>query len=173
MGPLPTGTLTFLLTDIQGSTRLWEHHPDVMPGVLERHDALVRGCVEAYQGHVIRCRGEGDAIFAVFTNAGSAAGAVAAAQRALFAEPWPETTPIRVRAAIHTGEAQLRDEDYYGSAINRCARIRSLAFGGQTLVSEAVRALIQDGLPEEILLRDLGVHRLRDLQRPERIYQLL
>src|SRR5919199_1153000 len=128
MADLPTGTITFLFTDIEGSTRLWEQDAAAMRTALARHDALVEAIVAAHQGVVVRPRGEGDSRFAVFARATDAVAAAAALQQALYAEPWPTPTPLRVRMALHTGEADLRD---------------------------------------------LGEHRLKDLQQPERIFQLV
>ena len=135
MAPLPTGTVTFLFTDIEGSTQLWEHYPELARAALVRHDALIEDIVTRYRGDVVRPRGEGDSRFAVFPLATDAVGAAASIQEALFAEPWTTPTPLRARMALHTGEADLRDGDYYGSAVNRCARLRSAGYGGQTLLS--------------------------------------
>ncbi|MBA2449845.1 MAG: hypothetical protein H0V51_17620 [Chloroflexi bacterium] len=121
----------------------------------------------------IRPRGEGDSRFAVFTSAADAAGAALTIQRAFAAEGWPTPRPIRVRIGLHTGEAQLRDGDYYGSAVNRCARLRGIGHGGQILLSEATAALVRDDLPAGASLLDLGARRLRDLSRPERVHQLV
>jgi class 3 adenylate cyclase len=117
--------------------------------------------------------GDGDSRFAVFARATDAVAAAAAIQQALYAEPWPTPTPLRAHMAVHTGEADLREGDYYGSAVNRCARLRAVAHGGQTLVSRATEQLVRGQLVAEIDLRDLGEHRLKDLQHHERIYQLL
>src|ERR687885_1500379 len=129
MADLPTGTVTFLFTDIEGSTALGEHHPEAMRAALTRHDALVEGIMAAHDGHVVRPRGEGDSRFAVFARATDAVVAAAALQQALHGEPWPTPTPLRVRMALHTGEADLRTGDYYGAAVNRCARLRAAAHG--------------------------------------------
>src|SRR5579862_5125925 len=125
MDVLPTGTVTFLFTDVEGSTRLWEQDPRGMRHALARHDALIEGEVERQGGVVVRPRGEGDSRFAVFSRATDALLAAVAMQQTLHAEPWPAETPLRVRLALHTGEADLREGDYYGSAVNRCARLRS------------------------------------------------
>jgi len=106
---LPKGTITFLLTDIQGSTRLWEQYPEAMRGALVRHDVLISDSVRRHGGVVIKSRGEGDSIFAVFARAADAVAAAGALQQALLAEPWPAETPLRVRVALHTGEAELRE----------------------------------------------------------------
>src|SRR5579862_1885004 len=127
MSSLPTGTITFLLTDIEGSTKLWEDHPAVMWEALARHDALAEAVLTRYGGSIVKARGEGDSLFVVFQRATDAAAAACAFQQALIAEPWPSETPLRVRMAVHTGEAESRGEDYYGPTVNRCARLRGLA----------------------------------------------
>jgi predicted ATPase/class 3 adenylate cyclase/Tfp pilus assembly protein PilF len=170
---LPTGTVTFLLTDIEGSTQLWERYPEAMHAAVARHDALLTACIQRHWGTVVRSRGEGDSFFAVFARATEALAAACALQQALFAEPWAATTPLRVRVGLNTGEAQLREGDYYGRAINRCARVRALGHGGQTLLSLATCELVCDDLPQGVSLQDLGTHRLKDLQRPEQVFQLL
>jgi predicted ATPase/class 3 adenylate cyclase len=173
MPELPRGTVTFLFTDVEGSTRLWAEHPAAMPAVLRRHDALIEREVVRCGGVVVRPRGEGDSRFAVFARAGEAVAAAAALQQALHAEPWPAALPLRVRVALHTGDAELWDGDYYGSAVNRCARLRAIAHGGQTLLSQATYDLVRDALPAGVRVRDLGEHRLSDLQRLEQVFQLL
>ena len=170
---LPSGTVTFLFTDIEGSTRLWEGQPDAMRQALARHDALVDACVEQHAGAVVRPRGEGDSRFAVFTRASDAVAAACALQQALFSEPWPTPTPLRVRMALHTGEADLREGDYYGTDVNRCARLRAIAHGGQTLLSRSTSDLVRGALPGDASLRDLGEHRLKDLVGLERVFQLV
>src|ERR687886_260799 len=165
MADLPTGTVTFLFTDIEGSTALWEQHPEAARVALARHDALVEQIVGEHDGHVVRPRGEGDRRFAVFARATDAVAAAAALQQAFYTEPWPTPTPLRVRMALHAGEADLRDGDYYGTAVNRCARLRAVAHGGQTLVSLATEELVRDHLPPGVRLHDLGAHRLKDLTR--------
>jgi predicted ATPase/class 3 adenylate cyclase/tetratricopeptide (TPR) repeat protein len=170
---LPTGTVTFLFTDVEGSTRLWEQYPAAMRQALARHDALIEDLVVRQGGVLVRPRGEGDGRFAVFPRATDAVAAAATIQQALSTEPWPAQTPLRVRMALHTGEADLREGDYYGSAVNRCARLRAIAHGGQTLLSQATYALVRDNLPPAVTLVDLGAHRLADLQRAEQVYQLL
>src|SRR6478672_9402605 len=149
MPDLPTGTVSFLFTDVEGSTKLWERHPDQMRAALARHDHLIESLVEKHQGVVVRSRGEGDSRFAVFPRASDAVAAAAAIQEALHEEPWPQETPLRVRMALHTGEADLRDGDYYGSAVNRCARLRAIAHGGQTVLSLTTEQLVRDALPPD------------------------
>src|SRR5688572_26141621 len=152
MPELPTGTVTFLFTDIEGSTTLWEQHPAAARAALVRHDALVEQNVAEHHGHVVRPRGEGDSRFAVFARATDAVAAAARLQQALYQEPWPTPTPLRVRMALHTGEADLREGDYYGSAVNRCARLRAVAHGGQILISAATQELVRDHLEPQIAL---------------------
>ena len=173
MAELPTGTVTYLFTDVEESTRLWERHPDAMGPALARHDELVEEIVQGHGGVVVRPRGEGDSRVAVFARASDAVVAAAEVQRALHEEPWPTPGPLRVRMALHSGEAELRAGDYYGPAVNRCARLRSAAHGGQALLSQATYALAREPPPPGVSFRDLGEHRLKDLAQPERIYQLI
>ncbi len=170
---LPSGTVTFLFTDIEGSTKLWEAHPAPMRAAVARHDALAASLIEGHEGTLVKSRGEGDSLFAVFARASDATAAACALQRALLAEPSPDGLRLRVRMALHTGEAELRGGDYFGPAVNRCARLRSVAHGGQVLLSLPTEELARDSLPEGAALLDLGEHRLRDLARPERVFQLL
>src|SRR5688500_15149274 len=158
---LPTGTVTFLFTDIEGSTQLWESYPEQARAALVRHDQIIEETVGRHGGSVVRPRGEGDSRFAVFPRATDAVKAAAAIQQALHSEPWPTPISLRVRVALHTGEADLREGDYYGSAVNRCARLRAVAHGGQALVSDATQELVSESLPEGLTLRDLGEHRLK------------
>jgi LuxR family maltose regulon positive regulatory protein len=168
---LPTGTITFLFTDIEGSTQLWEQHPQAMPAALVRHDAILRQAVAAHHGVVFKTVGDG--VHAVFARAGDALAAALVAQRALHAEPWGETGPLRVRMALHTGAAELRDDDYFGPPLNRVARILALGHGGQTLLSHATHDLVADDLPSQTSLRDLGEYSLKDLSRSEQMFQLV
>jgi predicted ATPase/class 3 adenylate cyclase len=170
---LLTGTVTFLLTDIEGSTRLWERHPEAMRSALTRHDTLIEQLVAEHGGTVVRPRGEGDSRFVVFAQSRAAVAAACAILVALYQESWALPEPLRVRVALHTGEADVRDGDYYGTAVNRCARLRALAYGGQVLLSGTTAALVRDQLPGVIALRSLGTHRLKDLAEPEPVYQLL
>lgn len=165
-----TGTLTFLFTDIQASTQLWEQYPEQMRVAMTRHDELIEVAVEQQGGQLVRPRGEGDSRFAVFTRATSALRAAITIQRLLSFEPW--TVPsLRVRVGLHSGEADIRNGDYYGAAVNRCARLRSEAHGGQILLSQTTYWLVRDELPPGVSLRDLGEHSLKDLERPEHIFQ--
>ena len=168
---LPAGTVTFLFTDIEGSTRLWEKFPAAMQVTLARHDILLRQAVETHRGQIVKMTGDG--LHAVFASAGDGLAAVLAGQRLLHAEPWPISDPLRVRMALHSGEAELRDGDYFGTVPNRAARLMSISAGGQILVSQSTADLIQDHLPPQVSLRDLGEHRLKDLVRPERVFQVV
>ena len=162
--------VTFVLSDIVGSTRLWEHEPTAMEGALGRHDAILAGAVAAHRGALLRARGEGDSTFSVFARATDGVAAAYAAQVALVAEPWPDRARLAVRLAVHTGEAVERDHDYVGPTVNRAARLRSVAHGGEVLVSEATARLVVDRLPPGVRLVELGEVRLRDLDRPEPSY---
>ena len=173
MPDLPIGTITYLFTDVEGSTLLWQQHPHEMNSVMARHDSLLTSAVGANGGTVVRPRGEGDSIFAVFLRATDAVGAACAAQQLLLRETWPEGIAINVRMALHTGESELREHDYYGTTVNRCARLRGIAHGGQVVLSQATTQLVQDAMPAGASLRDMGSHRLKDLQRPEQVFQLI
>jgi predicted ATPase/class 3 adenylate cyclase/DNA-binding CsgD family transcriptional regulator len=170
---VPAGTITFLLTDIEGSTRLWEDRGDAMPAAIARHYEILDEAVSRHGGVRPVEQGEGDSVVAAFTRARDAVGAALDAQRRLLAEVWADDAPLRVRMAVHTGDAQLRDEgNYMGATVNRCARLREIAPGGQVLVSGATAELVADHLPEGADLVELGVHRLRDLGRPEHVFAL-
>ncbi|MCI0844190.1 MAG: tetratricopeptide repeat protein [Chloroflexi bacterium] len=170
---LPEGLITYLFTDVQGSTPLWQQYPQEMREVMARHDYLMTSAVEQNGGAVVRPRGEGDSIFAVFPRATDAVAAASSAQQLLQQEVWPEGMAISVRMAMHTGESELREHDYYGATVNRAARLRSIAHGGQILVSEATAQLVRDSLSPDTSLRDMGSHRLKDLQRAEQVFQLV
>ncbi len=170
MSELPTGTVTFFFTDLEGSTGLWEEHPDAMHDALARHDAILRTAIEAQGGWVVKTTGDG--VHASFATADAAIRAAATAQRALTAEPWGATGPLRVRMGLHTGSAEVRDGDYYGPALNRAARLMAAAHGGQVVCSEVTADILRDELTEPVELNDIGVHRLRDLGRPERVFQV-
>src|SRR5258708_25039021 len=149
MTSLPTGIITFLFTDVEGSTKLWEQQPDLAPEVMTRHDAIIEEAVDQSGGVVVRPRGEGDSRFAVFAHASDAILAAAAIQRALQAQAWPTPTPLRVRMALHTGEADLRMGDYYGSAVKRFARLRAIAYGGQNPGSFATSDPVSEFFPQD------------------------
>ncbi|MGH7899566.1 MAG: BTAD domain-containing putative transcriptional regulator [Candidatus Binatia bacterium] len=170
---LPTGVVSFLLTDIEGSTELWDSHPVAMADVLERHDKLAAGLIAAHGGHLIKSKGEGDATLSVFLRATDAVAAAVELARAFETESWRDGIELRVRMAVHTGEAHERDGDYYGPAVNRAARVRSLAQGGQILLSQVAAELVRDGLPAGAALADLGEQSLRGLARAEHVFELL
>ena len=153
---LPVGTVTFLFTDVEGSTRLWEEHPDAMHDVLARHDAIVREAIEGHGGHVVKTTGDG--FHAAFASARDALEAALAAQQALAAEPPLQGVVVKARMGVHTGEARVRDGDYYGSALNRAARLMAVGHGGQVLVSEVTHRLGPD-----VAAVDLGSHHLKDV----------
>jgi predicted ATPase/class 3 adenylate cyclase len=167
---IPTGTVTLLFTDVEGSTRLWETEPDNMAQALRRHDELLRAAIGQAGGYVFKT--VGDAFCAAFATPQAALEGALAAQRAITAEQWPTRRPIRVRMSLHTGVCEERDNDYFGPVVNRTARLEALAHGGQVLVSGATAELLSESLPEGVTLRDLGLHRLKDLGRPERVFQL-
>jgi predicted ATPase/class 3 adenylate cyclase len=168
---LASQSLAFLFTDIEGSTRLWERHYEPMKDALERHDAILRSAVESANGQVVKSMGDG--LMAVFGSAAEGVSACLKAQHDLACAPWGETGALRVRMALHVGEAAKRNGDYYGPTLNRAARVMSAGHGGQVLLSAAAAALVMDELPEGSTLRDLGEHRLKDLGRPERVFQLV
>src|SRR5271155_5726973 len=165
-GLLPTGTVTLLLADVEGSTRLWESQPEQMTAAPPRLNQTVSEIIATHDGVRPVEQGEGDSFVAAFARASDAVAAALAMQRAPLA-------PIRLRIGVHTGEIQLRDEgNYAGPTINRTARLRDLGHGGQTLLSGVTEALVLDRLPDDAWLTDLGSHPLRDLPRPERVMQL-
>lgn len=168
---LPTGTVTLLFTDIEGSSARWETHRDAMRSALDRHDTLLRSTVESNQGTVFKTIG--DAFCAVFATASDAIAAAYSAQRELQAEDWAAVGGLRVRMAVHTGPADLRESDYFGPTVNRVARLISVGHGGQVLVSGVAKELAEGCMPPQATLRDLGAHRLKDLTHPEQIYQLI
>jgi predicted ATPase/class 3 adenylate cyclase len=167
----PTGTITFLFSDIEGSTKKWEKYPDAMRVALAAHDRMLREIFTASSGYVFKTIG--DAFCVAFDTARDALAAALECQRALRAADWGELGELKVRMALHTGAAEQRDGDYFGQALNRVARILSAAHGGQVLVSLPTEELVRDHLPPGAQLRHLGEHRLRDLARPEHLYQLV
>ena len=168
---LPTGTVTFLFTDIEGSTRLLQQLGDAYPDLLSEHHRLLRKAVETEGG--VAVGSEGDSLFAAFGSAPAAVAAAVAAQRALAEGHWPEGATVRVRMGLHTGEALVRDGTYVGLDVHRAARIAAVGHGGQVLISESTRVLVDQSLPEGVELRDLGRHRLKDLAQPEHIFDAL
>ncbi|HEY7461349.1 MAG TPA: adenylate/guanylate cyclase domain-containing protein, partial [Gemmatimonadota bacterium] len=168
---LPTGTITFLFTDLEGSTRLWERDAEAMRAALARHDALLRRAFESQGGHVFKTGG--DAFCVAFLRTSDALAAALAAQLALATEPWGDLEPLRARVAIHAGAAEARDGDYFGPTLNRSARLLAIGHGGQILLSQTAFDLVRDALPSDVGLRELGSHRLKDLQRSEPVFQLV
>jgi class 3 adenylate cyclase len=152
----PSGTVTFLFTDLERSTPLWEHHPDEMRAALARHDEILRSAVKSHGGAVVKTTGDG--LHAVFGTASDAVAAAVLAQRALTGERWLLPEALRVRMGLHTGHAEMRGGDYYGPAVNRAARVAGAAHAGQILVSAATAELL-----DRWALRDLGEYRLRGL----------
>ena len=167
---IPTGTVTLLFTDIVGSTRLWEAEPARMAPALRSHDDILRSAIEGAGGYVFKT--VGDMFCAAFWTARAAVDAAVAAQRALGAQAWPTSRPILVRMGLHTGVSEERDGDYFGPAVNRVARLEAAAHGGQIVLSGATTELVASELPDGASVRDLGMHRLKDLGRPEQVFQL-
>lgn len=168
---LPTGTVTFLFTDIEGSTERWERHRDAMRAAVREHEEVMRQAMAAHKGHVFKTIG--DAFCAAFYNVADAIAAALDAQRLLAKQDWSAVGGLKVRMAIHTGHTDERDGDYFGPAVNRVARLLAIGHGGQVLVSGASADLAQGELPPQAALRDLGAHRLKDLTHPEQVYQLV
>jgi predicted ATPase/DNA-binding SARP family transcriptional activator len=169
---MPSGVVTFLLTDVVGSTRLWETAPAAMADALQRHDAIIGDAVRRRDGVLVKARGEGDSTFSVFQRATDAAEAALDAWAALRSEPWPGPAAIEVRMAIHAGEAHERDGDYYGRAVNRVARLRAVAEPSEILLSRAAADLVVDHLGPETTLVEVGRTELRDLDRDETVFVL-
>ena len=173
MRELPTGTVTFLMTDVEGSTRNWEAHPEMMRVATERLNEILHDAIESAKGSRPEEQGEGDSVVAAFSRASDAVACALDIQQNLLKETWPGEITIRVRIGIHTGEVQLRGQrNYFGPPLNRCARLRGLAHGGQTLVSLATEQLVRGSLPQGANLRDMGPRRMKDLSQPERVFQL-
>ncbi len=167
----PTGTVTFLFSDVEGSTERWERDREAMATAMARHDALLRTALEARDAYVFKTMG--DAFCAAFARPEHAVAAALEAQRALAHEDFSAVDGVRVRMALHTGSASERDGDYFGPAVNRVARLLAIGHGGQVLVSGTATDLLQGVMPPQSSLRDLGTHRLKDLAQPEQVYQLI
>src|SRR5262245_35348548 len=175
---LPAGTVTFLFTDLEGSTRLLQAHPAAYREAVRRHHDLLQGAVEAHGGAVFET--VGDAVYAAFERPTAAVAAALAGQLALHREPWGATGPLRARMGVHLGEVETypapgaaQGGRYLGLPLVRCARLMTTAHGGQVVLSEAATALVRNALPPGAGLRDLGAHRLKDLAEPERVAQLV
>jgi len=168
---IPSGTVTFLFTDVEASTRRWEEHPESMRDAMARHDMIVRDTIETNGGSVFTTAG--DQFCAAFSSPQHAVMAAVSSQTALASEEWGVVGPFRVRMAVHSGNADERDGDYFGPPLNRCARLLSTAHGGQIVISSSSEQLLQDDLPTGVEFKDLGAHTLKDLSRPEHVYQVL
>jgi class 3 adenylate cyclase len=162
-----SGTITFLFTDIEGSTRLWQQDETAMRSALARHDHLLRKVITEHDGTVFSAIGDGMA--ATFGSAAAAVQAAPAAQRSLEAEPWLTATPLRVRMGVHTGEPEWRDGDYFGTVVNRTARLMDIGHAGQVSCSSTTAELVGDA---RLSLTDLSEHRLWDLDRPMHVFQV-
>ena len=169
---LPTGVVTFLLTDIEGSSGLWEADAEAMAAALELHDELIAGTVGTHGGRLLKAKGEGDATLTVFRRASDAVACAAELQRTLHGQAWPGGLDLRVRVALHTGEAHERDGDYFGPALNRAARLRGVVRGGTTVMSQATAEIVRDRMPPDVELVELGRQELRGLSRPENAFEL-
>jgi predicted ATPase/class 3 adenylate cyclase len=167
---LPTGTVTFLFTDLESSTRLWDTQPAAMRAALARHDELLATAVAEHRGQIVKTTGDG--VHAVFQTADDAVAAAVAAQRAMCSEPWSSIPALRVRMGLHTGVAEQRGHDYFGSVLNRAARLMAAAHPEQILCSRATADLLSDSPHSDVALLELGSHRLRDLERPEVVFQV-
>jgi class 3 adenylate cyclase len=168
---LPTGTVTFVFTDVEGSTRLLKHARQAYGGLLARHHELVRDAIEQQGGREVDTQGE--AFFVAYARAKDAVASAIELQRAHAAEAWPEGSEIRVRIGIHTAEPELRSDGYFGLGLHRAARICAVGHGGQVLLSRSAAGLVDEDEIPDIEVRDLGEHLLKDLERRERIYQLV
>ena len=171
MAELPHGTITFLFTDIEGSTRLLKQLGERYGTARADHNRILRAAFEEHEGQEIDT--QGDAFFVAFRRAKDAVAAAAAAQQALAAQDWPDDAELRVRMGMHTGEPSVSEDGYLGLGVHRAARICSAGHGGQVLLSQATVALLEDDELPAVELRDLGLHQLKDLDRPERIHQLV
>ena len=164
---------TFLLTDIVDSVSLWERDPPAMSEAVARHDALIHEAVGASGGELVRTKGEGDSTFSVFDHPVEAVAAAAAIQEAVGGQKWPTAVPLRLRAGVHMGDAEPRDGDWYGPAVNRAARLRALADAGQTVVSGVTAGIVADRMPKALRLLYLGRRVLRGIERPEEVWELV
>lgn len=167
---LPVGVVTFLFTDVVGSTKIWEAEPEAMSAALKMLDQIMGETVAANHGVLIKIRGEGDSTFSVFQYASDAVHAAVSAQQRMVAASWPTLEPVTMRAAIHSGEAEERSGDYYGRTVNRAARVRSLAGPGEVLISHATRSLVADRIPAGATIDLLGKLQLKDIRSPEEIF---
>ena len=169
----PSGTVVFLMTDIEGSTKLWVERPQAMFSALRRHHEIIADLVRRHEGHLPVEQGEGDSTFSVFERGSEALACAVAIQQALGTEDWGDGLSLRVRMALHAGEVEIRGGAYHGAEVGRSAALRAIAHGGQVLLSQTVFDLVRDAIPPDCGIRDVGEHRLKDLARTERVYQLL
>ena len=170
MAQQASSVATFVFTDLEGSTRLWEEHPDTMGAALAEHDAILSAAITAHGGTVVKSMGDGG--YAVFASPEAAVAAAASVTREFATRTWPGTGPLRPRIGIHTGEAETRDGDYFGPTLNRASRLMSAAHGGQVVLSSRSADLVRGALADDLMLLDLGEHRFVGLARPEHVYQL-
>src|SRR5207302_3906955 len=166
---LPSGEVTFLFSDIEGSTQRWEAHPEAMKAAVSRHEQLMTAAIARHGGYIFKLMG--DAFCVAFQSAPDAVAAALEAQRALAEEDFSGVGGLRVRVGLHTGRAEERNSDYFGPTVNRVARLMSLGHGGQVLLSGRTHELVRRGLPSGASLEDLRTHRLRDLTDPEQVWQ--
>src|SRR2546428_937403 len=171
MHHLPRGTVTLLFTDMEGSTRLLQQLGERYTDLLEEYRQLLRAAFQRWNGHEVDT--QGDAFFVAFARASDAVSGAVAAQRALASHVWTEGVVVRVRMGLHTGEPTLSSEGYTGLDVHHAARIMSAGHGGQVLLSQTTRDLVEHDLPEGVSLRDLGAHRLKDLQHPSHLFQVV
>ncbi len=171
MSDYPTGTVTFLFTDVVESSRLWEQHHDAMRLAMATHDEIVRDAIASSGGMLVKLTGDG--AFAVFASALDAVTSATAIQDALDDASWDPISRLPLRVGVHTGEAELRDGDYFGASVNRAARVTSIAAGGEVLVSLTTQEVVRDRLSEGLALRDLGERDLRGFSRPEHVFALV
>ena len=190
MSNLPTGIVTFLFTDIEGSTPLWEKHPEAMKSALAKHDSILKEAIESNHGHIIKTTGDG--VHAVFQKAVDAVNAAVGAQRELQRMNasreggrlnerareenssfiiYPSSLPLKVRMGIHTGEAELRDCDYYGQSLNRAARVMSAGHGWQILISDVTAQVAREHLAGDVSLQDMGEHHSKDCSDPNTFFK--
>jgi class 3 adenylate cyclase len=167
---LPTGVVTFLMTDVEGSSALWSSHSDRMSATLSRLDGIVGSSVRRFGGTLLKLRGEGDSHFAVFARPSGAVLAACDVQVALNSAPNIDVD-LRVRSAVHAGEIDATDGDYYGEAVNQTARLRAVAHGGQTVLSQVTARLVEATLAERVRIKNLGYHRIRDFRHPQELFQ--
>jgi predicted ATPase/class 3 adenylate cyclase len=167
----PQGTVTFMFTDIQGSTKLWETFPNAMKAVIARHDELMLQVLDTHNGYLVKSMGDG--LLAAFVSAVDGVSAALAIHQTLRSADWGDVGQIQVRIGLHTGDAHYRDGDYFGPTLNRAARLMGIGHGGQVLLSHATQELLADALSQDVSLTSLGHHRLKDLTDTEHVYQLL